>query len=54
MREELELLWPEEVTEIEQEERWDRIQRLAPGLIVSGRHLIAGVTSLEIQARLGI
>jgi hypothetical protein len=54
LREQLEALRSPDIPEEEQQERWARIKKLAPGLIGTGQQIIVTVVSATIQKQLGI
>jgi hypothetical protein len=54
LHEQLEALRMPDITEADQQERWIRIKKLAPGLMSVARPIITTVVSATIQKQLGI
>lgn len=54
VHEQLEGLRSEDLSEAEQEERWSRLKKLAPGMVEAGGRIIESLVSTAIRTQLGI
>lgn len=54
VQEQLQALGAPDVSDEEQQERWLRIKKLAPGLLETGRRITETVISAAIRAQLGV
>jgi hypothetical protein len=54
VRDQLAALRDPDIGEAEQVERWERIKRLSPGLLESGRKVVESVITAAVKAQLGL
>ncbi len=54
VREQLDALLDPELTEQEQQQRWERVRRLAPGLWSRSQNILESVVSATIKQQLGL
>jgi hypothetical protein len=54
VHEQLEALRDPDASEDEQRQRWERVKRLAPGLMESGKRIIESIVTAEIKRHLGV